>query len=79
MKLDSGVSASLLTGKVVFWSLAAGPRHPRTHFRSLVGVGVCWGGGGVMFQFLTQLSVGFKMPPRFCWPASGQDQCPAGP
>lgn len=44
---DPGVSARLLEGRVGFWSLTAGPRTPRAHFRSYSG------GGGI----LTQLSV----------------------
>lgn len=32
----------LLAGRAGYWSLAAGPRHPRAHFRLLPGKSVGW-------------------------------------
>lgn len=37
VKPDPGVNTGLLAGRTVFSSLAAWPRDPRAHFRSLVG------------------------------------------
>ena len=39
VKLDPGVSATLVAGRAGFWSLSGGPRDPRTCFRSLMGEG----------------------------------------
>ena len=50
VKPDPGVSACLLSGRPSSWSLAAGPRVPRAHFRSL------WGR-----QFMIQLSMGTQV------------------
>ena len=70
VKPDPGVSAGPPAGRARSWSLAAGPRDPRTPFRSLGS----WG-----WRFLIQLGMGSRVSRRLRWPASGQDQGPAGP
>ena len=50
VKPDPGVSACLLSGRPGSWSLAAGPRDPRAHLRSLSGR-----------QFMIPLSMGTKV------------------
>ena len=47
VKSNSGVSAILLAGRADSYSLAAGPRDPTAHFRSLVRVGADTVGYGV--------------------------------
>lgn len=53
MPLGDGVSARLLVGGNVFWSLTPGPRDSRAHFRSSLGE--------VEGLFLTQLSMGIPV------------------
>ena len=50
VKPDPGVTACLLSGRRGSWSLAAGPRDPRAHFRSLSGR-----------QFMIPLGMGTKV------------------
>ena len=68
VKPGPGVSTRLLAGKAGSWSLAAGPRDPRAHFRLLCGE-----------RFLIPLCMGSRVSQRLCWPPSRQGQGPVGP
>ena len=67
---DPGVSAGPLADRAGSWSLAAGPRDPRAHFRSCGG----WWGG-----VPDTVGYGVRVSQRLHWPASEQGQDPAGP